>query len=71
MVKAQQCNPPDFGDGAMTVAQALVFSGIGRTRLYRLMADGELPYARVGTRRLIPRRALVDLLTRSVDRQTH
>lgn len=53
-----------FADGALTVAAAVGFSGIGRTRLYELMDAGDLPFCRVGTRRLIPRRALAALLAR-------
>ena len=34
---------------------------LGRSTLYGLMERGDLPYACIGTRRLIPRRALVDL----------
>jgi excisionase family DNA binding protein len=48
-----------FADGAVTVAEAVRFSGIGRTHLYDLMADGRLPFAKVGSRRLIARRGLI------------
>ncbi len=51
-----------FADGAVTVAEAVRFSGIGRTQLYDLMTAGRLPFTKVGSRRLIPRRGLVDLL---------
>lgn len=53
-----------FADGAMTVAQATQFSGLGRSSLYELMTAGELPFIKIGCRRLIPRRALIDLLVR-------
>lgn len=56
-----------FGDGAMTVEKASESSGIGRTTLYQLMTQGELPYSKVGVRRLIPRRALVELLATGAD----
>ena len=56
-------SPEDlFRDGAVTVGKAVEFSGIGRTELYELMAAGAVPYTTHGTRRLIPRRALVRLL---------
>ena len=51
-----------FADGATTVADAVKEFAIGRTRLYELMSDGKLPFAQLGGRRLIPRRALRRLL---------
>lgn len=41
-------------DGAKTVSQAVAFTGIGRTEMYRLMSEGEVKYAQHGKRRLIP-----------------
>jgi excisionase family DNA binding protein len=49
-------------DGAVDVAEACRFTGLGRTFLYQLMDRGELRYAKVGRRRLIPRAELVRLL---------
>ena len=49
-------------DGALTVDEAVVWSGIRRTRLYAAMSDGRLPFVQLGKRRLIPRAALQDLL---------
>jgi excisionase family DNA binding protein len=51
-----------YSEGALTIGGAIEFTGIGRSTLYALMGRGELPYTKVGTRRLIPRRALVALL---------
>ena len=48
-------------DGLMTIREAVAFLRLGRSTLYGLMERGDLPYARIGARRLIPRRALVDL----------
>ena len=48
-------------DGLMTIREAAAFLGLGRSTIYGLMERGELPYACIGARRLIPRRALVDL----------
>ena len=45
-------------DGAMRVDDAVVWSGIGRSMLYKLMACGEISSIKAGGRRLIPRRAL-------------
>ncbi len=49
-------------EGAMTVADATAFSGLGRTRLYNAMATGRLAFIQYGRRRLIPRKALRELL---------
>ena len=48
-------------DGLMTIREAVAFLRLGRSTLYGLMERGDLPYACIGDRRLIPRRALVDL----------
>lgn len=49
-------------DGAVSVAEASRFTGLGRSELYQMMVRNELAYLKHGRRRLIPRRALVDLL---------
>jgi excisionase family DNA binding protein len=49
-------------DGAITIDEAVAWSGIRRTRLYSAMADGRLPYVQSGRRRLIPRDALREFL---------
>jgi excisionase family DNA binding protein len=53
-------------DGAMTVNDAVEWSGIRRTRLYQAMADGRLPSVKEGRRRLIPRVALRRLLAENL-----
>ncbi|MFO0848374.1 MAG: hypothetical protein U0871_07445 [Gemmataceae bacterium] len=55
-----------FSDGAVDVRAASEFTGWGRTSLYAAMADGRLPFVRLGKRRLVPRRALVELLRANV-----
>ena len=50
------------GDGTLTIDDACDFTGLGRTILYDLMGRGDLPYVKVGSRRLIPRRSLVAIL---------
>ena len=45
----------------MTIREAVAFLRLGRSTLYGLMERGDLPYARIGARRLIPRRALINL----------
>lgn len=53
-------------DGVVGVDGAQEFTNLGRTALYGLMDRGELPYTKVGARRLIPKRALVELLARGL-----
>jgi excisionase family DNA binding protein len=53
-------------EGACTITQAAKFTGLGRTTLYELMGAGQLPFAKVRGRRLIPRRALVELIERNL-----
>ena len=48
-------------DGLMAVAEAAKFVGLSRSELYVRMERGELAYCRLGRRRLIPRRALLNL----------
>ena len=38
---------------AMTIAEAVRTSGIGRTRIYELMASGEIAARKCGTRTLV------------------
>jgi len=49
-------------DGFLTVAAAVNFSALGRSTLYGLMETGVLPYAKIGTARRIPKRALVEFM---------
>ncbi len=51
-----------LGEGAMTITEAVKWSGIGRTRLYAAMTEGRLLYVKSGKRRLIPRKGLRALL---------
>jgi len=53
-------------DGAMTIAEACRFAGVGRSYLYEAMARGELPFLKIGAARRIPRRALEEWLARHV-----
>lgn len=47
--------------GTMTVEMIIAEYGIGRTSIYEIMTAG-LPFTRVNNRRLIPRRAIIELL---------
>ena len=54
-------------DGALTIRQATEFTGLPRTAVYKLLGDGTLPSVRVGRRRLIPKRALIELLAQGLE----
>lgn len=43
---------------ALTVRDAVMYSNISRSGLYRLMKSGDLPSLRVGGRRMIQRAAI-------------
>jgi excisionase family DNA binding protein len=47
-------------DGFLSVAEAAAFLGVSRAKLYSLMENGEVRYAKFGKSRRIPRRALVE-----------
>lgn len=49
-------------DGTLGVRAACAFTGLSRSKLYGLMEQGRLPYAKCDRRRLIPKRALVAFL---------
>jgi excisionase family DNA binding protein len=51
-----------MAEGTTDVKGAVAFTGLSRPELYRLMAAGKLAFVKYGKRRLIPRRALVELL---------
>lgn len=53
-----------FGDGVLTVREAVAFSRIPRNRLFDLMLDGTLPWSRPGKARLICKASLVRYLKR-------
>jgi excisionase family DNA binding protein len=52
--------------GLMTVAEAATFSRLSRSDLYARMERGELAYCKLGRRRLIPRKALVEMVERGL-----
>jgi hypothetical protein len=53
---------PAAEDGYLRFAEAVKFSGIGRTRLEQLVAAGRLSVRRNGRARLVSKRELVELL---------
>lgn len=55
-----------FEGGAVDVAGATEEFSVSRSVLYELMQSGRLPYSQIGRKRLIARRALAELLARTV-----
>jgi excisionase family DNA binding protein len=53
-------------EGLVSVPQAHAFLGVGRGKLYQLMREGELAYVYIGRRRLVPRRALIEVAARGL-----
>lgn len=53
-------------EGCMTIQEAVLFSGVGRSFLYEAMKRGELPYVKIGSARRIPKRALEEWLAKNV-----
>lgn len=54
-------------EGALRIKDAVEWSGVGRSQLYAAMARGELPFVKVGKRRLIPKSALRNFLAVRVE----
>lgn len=48
-----------------TICEAASAAGVGRTKLYELINSGELPLIKIGTRSLIRRSDVIDLLARN------
>jgi excisionase family DNA binding protein len=48
-------------EGLRTVEEAREYTRLSRSTLYGLMEAGKLTYTKIGRRRLIPYRALLDL----------
>lgn len=46
--------------------EAARLMGVKRTFIYELMGSGQLAFIKLGRRRLIPRRAITDLLGRNL-----
>jgi excisionase family DNA binding protein len=49
----------------VSLAEACQLVGIGRTRLYEYINDGELRTVRIGKRRLVPMDAIHDFVARA------
>ena len=51
-----------LADGCLSIADAVAFSGLSRSRLYEHIRAGDFPTVKDGRRRLVPRRALIRFL---------
>lgn len=52
----------------LTPVQAVAYSGLGRARLYALLASGEIPSAKVGGTRHVRRRDIDQFMEQHMDR---
>jgi excisionase family DNA binding protein len=53
-------------EGFVGIAEAATFLKLSRSKVYLLMDGGELPYAKFGKARRIPKRALREFAERSM-----
>jgi hypothetical protein len=53
-------------DGAMSLKSAARFCGLGLGAFRRFVASGEIVTLRVGGRRVVPRRALINFLAKKL-----
>ena len=58
-------------DGLMRIPDVARFLGLSRAAVYQLMDRGELPWARFGRARRVPRRAVVELAARCLRGGSH
>ncbi len=49
-------------DGAVSVKEATRLLSVSRSLLYAMMESGKLAYARIGRRRVIPRKAIQEVI---------
>jgi hypothetical protein len=52
--------------GLKSITEAQAFTRLSRSALYGLMDSGQLVYTKIGRRRLIPQRALLELAQRGL-----
>lgn len=67
IAQSQPDAPDHMSEGAFSVAEAVAFSGIGRTRLYEFIRAGRLATVLLGRKRLVPKAALKALLREHLD----
>ena len=56
-----------WSDGAVTVSQAAALLATSRKSVFGMMSSGQLAWGRLGSRRRIPRRAVLNLLMGGVE----
>ena len=56
-------------EGSMSVDDAVKFTHLSRTEIYRAMKSGQVVFTKIGKRRLIMRRSLVAFLERGIPQQ--
>ena len=49
-------------DGMLSVDEAMEFLSVSRSHLYELMDRREIPWAKIGRSRRIPRKALIEFV---------
>ena len=66
MAAASDSAPGLIDEGFVTVPEAARFLGLSRAKVYLMMDAGELPFAKFGKSRRIPRRGLLGLAEKSL-----
>jgi excisionase family DNA binding protein len=55
-------------DGMLNIKEAAAFLHVSRSTLWMYMEKGMLPYAKIGGSRRIPRKALIELASKSIQK---
>lgn len=63
-VEASLATPPPSSSGLLTVVETARELRVSRSRVFELLASGELEGVRIGRARCVPRRSVDDLLSR-------
>jgi excisionase family DNA binding protein len=66
MAATDQSRADLVADGMVTIAEAQEMTRLSRSELYVRMDRGELPFAKLGKRRMIPRKAIIALMAQSL-----
>jgi excisionase family DNA binding protein len=65
-MNARKAPNPLVDDGFASVDESMEFLSVSRSTVYELMATGELPSAKVGRCRRVPRKALREFAARAM-----
>jgi excisionase family DNA binding protein len=65
MAEGDPMNPPDPQKIAYTIRQAVAVTGIGRSKLYEMIRDGEIVAVKIRGQRLIERAEIEALFPRA------